>query len=278
MENGMKLNFDKIQATGNDFIVVAKEDVPETVDLALVARKLCRRHFGIGSDGLLVLGPSDKADVKMEMFNPDGTVATCGNGLRCAAIFAQDRGIVKSNEFTLETMGRITPVKRKDGYFAVNMGEPILEARDIPVAGHTGKIINHPFNFGEMEFNVTCVSFGNPHAVIFVDDLDYYDIEQIGPLVENSRHYFPERTNVMLVQVNSPEEIEIKIWERGAGATLSCGTGALASVVAGVLNGLTERKVRVDVPGGVLHIEYPEKGGCIMSGPAERVFQGWVEV
>ena len=273
----MKLNFQKIQATGNDFILVAAKDIPNPKDLHLMARKLCRHHFGIGGDGLLVIGKSDVADCRMEMFNPDGTMSTCGNGLRCAAIFALEHGLAKGDELVIEIQGRLMHVKRTDGNFAVNMGEPILEARDIPVAGHTGHIIKHPFNFGGTEFEVTCINMGNPHAVIFVDDLDYYDIKQIGPLVENSRHYFPDRINVMLVQVKDPNEIEIKIWERGAGATLSCGTGATASVVAGVLTGYTERKVRADVPGGVLDIEYPEKGGCIMSGSVEKVFEGWIE-
>ena len=274
----MRLNFQKIQGTGNDFIVVAAKDINNPKDLPLLARKLCRPHFSIGGDGLLVIGKSSAADCRMDMYNPDGTMSTCGNGLRCAAIFALEQGLVKGDEFTIETQGRTAKVKRNDGNFAVNMGEPILEARDIPVAGHSGPVIKHPFNFGGTEYEVTCVSMGNPHAVIFVDDLDYYDITQIGPLVENSRHYFPDRANVMLVQVKAPHEIEIKIWERGAGPTLSCGTGAMASVVAGVLTGFTERKVRVDVPGGVLDIEYPEKGGCVMSGSVEKVFEGWTEV
>ena len=274
----MNLKFEKMQATGNDFVLVAKKDVPKTDDLNILARQLCRRHFGIGADGLLAIGESDIADCRMDMYNPDGTAATCGNGLRCAAIFAIEHGLVKSNEFNIETQGRMMPIKRIDGDFAVDVGEPILEARDIPVAGHTGHVIKHPFNFGDMTHEVTCVSMGNPHAVIFVDDFDYHDITQIGPQVENSRHYFPERTNVMLVQVKNPNEIEIKIWERGAGPTLSCGTGAVASVIAGVLTGYTDRKVHVDVPGGVLNIEYPENGGCIMSGSAKKVFEGWLEI
>lgn len=274
----MKLNFDKMQATGNDFILVAKEDIPDVGNLHLLTRKLCRRHFGIGGDGLLAIGESSKADCCMDMFNPDGTMSTCGNGLRCAAVFALGHGLVKGDEFSIETQGRVMSITKINGNFAVDMGEPILEARDIPVAGHTGRIIKHPFNFGDNEYEVTCVSMGNPHAVIFLEDLDYHDITQIGPLVENSRHYFPDRINVMLVQVKTPEEIDIKIWERGAGATLSCGTGACAAVVAGVLTGFTGRKVRVDVPGGMLDVEYPEKGGCLMSGPAAKVFEGWVEI
>jgi diaminopimelate epimerase len=274
----VKLKFEKMQATGNDFILIAAKDVPKLEDLPLLARKLCRRHFGIGADGLLAIGESKAADVRMDMFNPDGTMATCGNGLRCAAIFASAHGLIKGDEFTVETQGKVMHVKTVNGEFAVDVGEPILEARNIPVAGHTGHVIKHPFNFGNDKFEVTCVSMGNPHAVIFVDDLDYHDISQLGPIVENSRHYFPERINLMLVQVKDRDDIEIKIWERGAGATLSCGTGAVASVVAGVLTGFTDRKVQVDVPGGVLKIEYPEKGGCTMSGPAAKVFEGSVEI
>jgi diaminopimelate epimerase len=278
MEEEVKLKFEKMHATGNDFILVNGNDIPDKNELPLLARKLCRRHFGIGADGLLAVSESKKADCRMHMFNPDGTESTCGNGLRCAALFALEHKLVDVEEFVIETQGRIMSVKKTNGDFSVDMGEPILEARDIPVAGHTGKVIKHPFNFGDMEFEVTCVSMGNPHAVIFVDDLDYYDIRQLGPLVENSRHYFPDRTNVMLVQVKEPGEIEIKIWERGAGATLSCGTGACAAVVAGVLTGFTDRKVHVDVPGGVLDIEYPEKGGCKMRGNTAKVFEGWVEI
>jgi diaminopimelate epimerase len=278
MEGKLKLKFEKMHATGNDFIMVATKDIPDVDSLRRLARKLCRRHFGVGADGLLAIGDSDIADCRMDMFNPDGTISTCGNGLRCAAVFALERGLASGDEFTIETQGRVMPVKRHGDNFAVNVGEPMLEARDIPVAGHTGRVIRHPFNFDGIEFEVTCVSLGNPHAVIFVEDLDYHDIHHLGPIVENSRHYFPERTNLMLVQVNELNEIKIRIWERGAGATLSCGTGAVASVVAGVLSGFTGRKVRVDVPGGMLDIEYPEKGGCIMSGPAEKVFEGTVKV
>ncbi len=274
----MELKFEKIQATGNDFIMVDKDDIPDQDLIHILARKLCRRHFGIGADGFLAISASDIADCRMDMFNPDGTMATCGNGLRCAAVYALEHGFVTGEQFTIETQERVMPVKLVDKNYAVDMGEPILEARDIPVAGHTGRVINHPFNFDGTEFRVTCVSMGNPHAVIFVEDLDYYDIRQLGPVVENSRHYFPDRTNLMLVQVVEPNEIRIKIWERGAGATLSCGTGACASAVAGVLSGFTERKVRADVPGGILDIEYPEKGGCIMSGPAISVFEGVVEI
>jgi diaminopimelate epimerase len=278
LEENLELKFDKMHATGNDFILVNKKDVPDQNSIHVLARKLCRRHFGIGADGLLAMGSSETADCRMDMFNPDGTTATCGNGLRCASVYALEHGLVKGDEFTIETQERVMLVNRADKNFAVNMGEPILEARDIPVAGHTGQVINHPFNFDGTEFKVTCVSMGNPHAVIFVDELDYYDIRQLGPIVENSRHYFPDRTNVMLVQVIEPGVIRIKIWERGAGATLSCGTGAVASVVAGVLSGLTDRKVQADVPGGILDIEYPEKGGCLMSGPAVKVFEGVVEI
>lgn len=274
----MKLEFEKMQATGNDFIMVATKDVPDPDSVHVLARKLCRRHFGIGGDGLLAMGESGDADCRMDMYNPDGTMATCGNGLRCAAVFAIEHDLVEGDEFTIETQGRVMPVRKNGDEFAINMGEPILEARDIPVQGHTGHVIKHPFNFDGTEYEVTCVSMGNPHAVIFVEDLDYHDILHLGPLVENARHYFPDRANLMLVQVKEPDEIEIKIWERGAGPTLSCGTGAVASVVAGVLCGFTGRKVRVSVPGGVLHIEYPEKGGCYMSGPAKKVYEGWVEI
>lgn len=274
----MKVNFEKMQATGNDFILMSKEDLPDQDSIHLLSRKLCRRHFGIGGDGLLAVGKSDKADCCMDMYNPDGTMSTCGNGLRCVALFAIEHGLVSGDEFTIETQGRIMPIKRVGEEYAVDVGEPILEARDIPVAGHTGRVINCPFSFDGTEYEVTCVSTGNPHAVIFVEDLDYHDIHHLGPLVENARHYFPDRINLMLVQVKEPDEIEIKIWERSAGPTLSCGTGSVASVVAGVLCGFTKRKVQVYVPGGVLDIEYPEKGGCIMSGPAKKVYEGWVEI
>ena len=274
----MKILFTKMHGLGNDFVVIdgRKTKIPS---LNKAAKFLCDRRFGVGADQLLLLGSSKKADFRMDIFNADGsTVEMCGNGLRCIAKYVFDAKLMKKKEVVIETLSGLQTVKvlPKD-QFQVNMGEPILRGRQIPV-NLSGRVINRPLRTEGQEFRVTCVSMGNPHCVIFVEDLIRLPVAKYGPLVETHR-LFPKKTNVEFVQVNSRTEIEMRVWERGAGETLACGSGACGAVVASVLNGMTDRKVRVNLPGGVLNIEWNrETNHVFMTGPATEVFKGTINV
>lgn len=270
-----------MEGLGNDFILIdtLKEDV-SSIDFKKLAPKLCHRHFGIGADGILLVLKSDKANYRMQIFNPDGSEPQmCGNGIRCFARYVYETYEHKT-VISIETLaGIILPVlDPKNNLIEVDMGEPVLEGKKIPVK-ETGKpIVNKKLTAAEKEFTFTAVSMGNPHAVIFVDNVAEVDLECFGPAIEN-HEMFPERTNVEFIEVLNKNEIKMRVWERGAGETLACGTGACASVVAGVLTGKTDRNVKVHLPGGDLSIEWEEDTNHVsMAGPAFEIFKGQIKL
>ncbi|BAF59981.1 MAG: diaminopimelate epimerase [Pelotomaculum sp.] len=274
------MHFTKAHGLGNDFILVDcfKEKVnPE--DFPGLAVKMCDRHFGVGADGLVLLLPSPSADVSMRIFNPDGSEAEmCGNAIRCVAKYLYERGMVKADRIRVETLAgvMIPELLVEEGrvrLVRVDMGEPRLERSEIPMEGPPGRVLGEPLETGGAVYRITAVSMGNPHCVIFVQDLDAVPFQTAGPLIE-THPAFPRRTNVEFIQVLTPEEIKMRVWERGAGETMACGTGACAAVVAGVLNGYTGRRVTVHLKAGDLFIEWPEGKHVYMSGPAEEVFSG----
>ncbi len=272
-----KILFAKMHGAGNDFVVMDALKEPFGLNKDQI-QKLCDRNFGIGADQLLVIAPSEVADIKMLIFNADGDeVEMCGNGIRCIADFAYRYFIVKSKEMTVETLGGIMkPVITGNG-IRVDMGEPILEGKKIPT-GFDGQVVNQPLEVEYEKFDVTAVSMGNPHCVIFEKNGSVTDLHKWGPLIENHEK-FPNRTNVEFIQVQSPEKIKCLVWERGSGQTLACGTGACASVVAGVLTGNTGRNVEVELLGGTLQIEWDEASNHVfMTGPSVEVFRGEVEI
>jgi diaminopimelate epimerase len=277
------MRFTKMHGIGNDYIYV--DGFAETVkDPARAAREMSDRHLGIGGDGLILILPSDKADVRMRMFNADGSEAEmCGNGVRCLAKYAYDHGISRRNPMTVET-GRgvltlsLKVVEDKVREATVNMGEPILalaeipvDARKLPPAGREDEFV---LKLDGSSFNALFVSMGNPHAVMFVENVAAVDLARWGPKVE--RHEaFPRRMNAHWVQVQSRGEVIMRTWERGSGATLACGTGACAVCVAGVRTGRTGRKIVAHLPGGDLSLEWREADNCVyMTGPAVEVFSG----
>jgi len=284
----MKMPFVKMHGCGNDYIYM---DCRERAlpDPAALARRLSDRHFGIGADGLILILPSDKADYRMRMFNSDGSEAEmCGNGIRCFAKYLYDRGLVRGDRVRVETAAGVLPVRLfteggKARRARVNMGLPRLARSHIPMRGPDCPMVkDEPLAVevpgqGAATFRITAVSMGNPHCVIFVDDTDECPVALYGPLIE--RHQaFPSRTNVEFVQVLSPGEARMRVWERGAGETLACGTGASAACVAGVLNGKTHRRLLVHLLGGDLELEWADDGNVYLTGPAEEVFEGVVEI
>ncbi|WP_224984404.1 diaminopimelate epimerase [Geomonas agri] len=278
------MKFTKMQGAGNDYVYVNCFEVT-VQDPAAVAVKVSDRNFGIGSDGLILIMPSEVADVRMRMFNSDGSESEmCGNGIRCVAKYAYDHGIVAKKEITAETGAGIltlqlfTGTNGKVEKVRVNMGPPRLTRKEIPMVGNPDeKVIAEPLNILHSTFNITCASMGNPHCVIFVDDVDNFEVAKYGPLIEN-HELFPRRTNVEFVQVISRTEIRQRTWERGAGETLACGTGSSAVTAACVLNGLTEKKILNHLTGGDLEMEWSEDGNIYMTGPAVEVFSGEIEI
>ena len=281
------MHFTKMHGIGNDFVMV---DCLGTNGPALLAEcrsravELCDRKFGIGGDGVIALLPGEAAPFAMRMFNPDGTESEmCGNGIRCFAKFLFDRGLTQGrNEIAVETGAgllslQVTPgADGKADTVRVDMGEPVLTPAQVPtVLSETdAPVINTPLELADRTLHVTAVSMGNPHAVVFVDDAQAYPIETVGPQVEH-HPAFPRRTNTEFIQVLSDREIIFRVWERGAGATLACGTGACAAVVACVLNNQTGRQVLVHLPGGDLDIFWSEADNHVyMTGPAAEVFTG----
>jgi len=261
--------------------VALGQDLPE--DLGGLAREICNRHTGVGADGLVLILSSEQADVRMRIFNSDGSEAQmCGNAIRCVARYLYERGLVPKKKIKVDTLaGIIVPeivlgansAENKVSMVKVDMGKPMLERSDIPMLGPPGKVVGEKLAVDGREIQVTAVSMGNPHCVIFVDDVDEFPLDQVGPAVE--RHpSFPERTNVEFVQVMNWKEVRMRVWERGAGETLACGTGACATTVAGVLNNLTGRTVTVHLKGGDLTIEWGGNGRVYMTGPAEEIFEG----
>ena len=281
------MKFTKMQGCGNDYVYV--NGFTEKIDQDKkpeVVRFLSDRHFGIGGDGVIFINPSDKADFEMEMFNADGTRSEmCGNGIRCVAKFVYDYGMttktkdlpiisgghVKYLDLTVGEEGKVSMVK-------VNMGAPILTPSEIPVVAVGDRAINLPITVQGEEYHMTCVSMGNPHAIVFVDDVKCLDLEKIGPSFEK-HEIFPDRVNTEFIHVIDRHTIDMRVWERGSGETFACGTGTCASVVACVLNGLTEDEVLVHLLGGDLKIHYDrEKDTVYMTGPATVVCTGEVEV
>jgi diaminopimelate epimerase len=276
------MNFTKAQGAGNDFIVVEGEQAPR--DWSRLAIAMCDRHFGIGSDGLLVILPSNNADFQMRMFNPDGSEAeACGNGLRCLVKYVLDKGLadVKSSEISIATISGVKKArfhtKGKTTIIQVAMGEPNFSAKDIPVAlkpGNTEPILDYPLKVGDKKLNLSLVSLGNPHAVYFIQQaVSDFPLSEIGPKVENHQ-IFPKRANFEVARVLSRKEIEARVWERGVGETLACGSGACAIAVLARLHGYTDSKVDIRLPGGTLNVEGAGSGEVLLSGPAEIVFSG----
>ena len=283
----MKINFVKMHGLGNDFILIdcLYKSLGNSSFLSYLAKKLCNRNFGIGADGLILILPSSKADLRMGIFNYDGSEAQmCGNGIRCFAKYAYENKLVSKNKFTVETLAGIiipelTISNNKILGVKVNMGIPKLRRRDIPMAGEdTPTVVDEILKINpEQIFKITCVSMGNPHCIIFVNDVKSIPVDKIGPKIEN-HPLFPEKTNVEFIQVLNRKEINFRVWERGVGETLACGTGACAALVANVLNKKTDRKATIHLPGGDLDIQWADDGHVYMTGPAELVFKGEIEI
>jgi len=278
-----EIQFVKMHGLGNDFVVVDCLTHPYAVpELVVAAEHLCDRRFGIGGDGVLLLLPSQQADFRMRIINSDGSEAEmCGNGMRCFAKYLYEHGLTTKTRFTVETLaGLITPLLLIDeGHVRavqVDMGEPRLERAQIPMLGPEGKVVSEPLAVDGETFAVTAVSMGNPHAVIFVENVQTFPVERYGPLIETNTA-FPRKTNVEFTQVDNSRQLRMRVWERGSGVTLACGTGACATLVAAVLNGLTERTATVTLPGGPLDIDWNEDDNHVyMTGPATEVFSGTV--
>lgn len=277
----MKLKFTKMHGCGNDYIYVNGdiEKVPEEKKPEIV-RRLSDRHFGIGGDGVIFINPSKEADFEMEMYNMDGSRAEmCGNGIRCVGKYVYDKGLTNKTEISVVSCGKIKyltlfPENGKIEAVRVNMGAPILKAAEIPVIAGSGEVIGELIEVDDKTYQMTCVSMGNPHAVIFMDEILQLPLEKIGPLFENHVR-FPKRTNTEFVKVLDRENVMMRVWERGTGETLACGTGACAVAVACILNGLTKERVTVKLLGGELQIEWDRKENLIyMTGPAATVFEG----
>ena len=280
----MNMKFTKMHGCGNDYVYVnCTNGMIE--DPSEVSKYVSDRHFGIGSDGLILICSSDIADFRMAMYNADGSEgAMCGNGIRCVAKYVYDKGLTDKKNISIETKSGIKELELtvEDGkvlLVKVNMGAPILKAKDIPVDIDTEKCIDSDINVDGKNYKITCVSMGNPHAVTFIDeDVKLFPIEKIGPKFEN-HPMFPDRVNTEFVQVLNRHEVNMRVWERGSGETLACGTGTCATVVACVLNGLTDDEVTVHLLGGDLFIKYDRENNTVwMTGPAVIAFEGTVEI
>lgn len=273
----MKLTFSKMHGLGNDFIVIDNRTRDLAADFSGLSKRLCDRRFGIGADQILLLETSETADFAMKIFNADGSeVEMCGNGIRCLAKYIWDRGFSAKNVLEIETRAGIIRPERAGELVKVDMGEPVLDGRQIPVA-LDGRIMDMPLRVDDRELRITCVSMGNPHAVIVVDNVDAFDVHRYGPIIEHSP-LFPKRTNVEFIQVLGTDSIRMRVWERGSGETLACGTGASAVGVAAHLLGLTAKKTTVHLRGGDLLIEWAGNNHVSMTGPAVDVFEGVMHV
>lgn len=277
------MKFTKMHGLGNDYVYVncceEKIDNPPAV-----ARFVSDRHFGIGSDGLIMINPSKTADFEMEMYNADGSRGEmCGNGIRCVAKYVYDYGLTDKTQISVETLGGIkyldlTVEDGKVSLVKVDMGKPELEADLIPIISEREQVIDEPIEVDGKEYHMTGVSMGNPHAVIYVDDVKGLDLEKIGPKFENHER-FPKRINTEFVHCIDRQTVEMRVWERGSGETLACGTGACAVAVSSILNNLTDTQVTVKLLGGDLQIEWDrEKDRVFMTGPATVVFDGVIDI
>ena len=279
------MKFTKMHGCGNDYVYV--DAFCETVkDPSALARVIADRHFGVGGDGLILICPSETADARMRMFNADGSEGDmCGNGIRCVAKYVYDNKLTDKTSISVETLGGIKYLELnvENGRVEtvrVDMGAPILTPAKIPVSGYDSKerIVAEPVLVAGEGYDITCVSMGNPHCIVYVDDVNAQNLDMIGPIFENYP-IFPNRINTEFIQVLDKNTIAMRVWERGSGETLACGTGACASVVASVLNGFTDRNVRVRLLGGELDICWDEKDDHVyMTGPATTVFTGEIEI
>jgi len=277
-----RLRFTKMHGIGNDYVYV--DCFSQTVsDPVSVARRLSPRRTAVGADGLILICPSHIADCRMEMYNADGSRGEmCGNGIRCVGKYVYEHGLARKEALQIETDAGIKTLRLQvhDGRVdavTVDMGEPILDGPRIPVAAE-GRIINMPFQMGAETYAITCVSVGNPHCIVFVDKVAGLPLAEIGPRFEH-HSFFPKRVNTEFVQIVGPHELRMRVWERGSGETAACGTGACAALVAGVLNGKTDRRATVHLSGGDLDIEWRVTDNHVfMTGPAEEAFTGEVEV
>jgi len=298
----MKLEFTKMHGLGNDFILIdclKDESGVRSLEFGELGKKLCHRRFGIGADQLLLLYPSKSADFMMRIFNADGSeVEMCGNGIRCFAKYIWDRGLSGKTILEIETIAGIMRPGKADGLVRVDMGEPVFEPERIPVkivqsskfkvpssekdnstlnTQHSTPVVDYPLQIDDKEFKITCVSMGNPHAVIIVDNVPEFPVAYYGPMIE-IHPFFPKRTNVEFVEALNSSEIRMRVWERGAGETMACGTGAAAAAVAAHLKGLAEKSVTVHLKGGDLSIEWAGDNHVYMTGPAEEVFTGKINL
>lgn len=277
------MKFTKMQGLGNDYVYVNcfKETIENPPEMA---KKVSNRNFGIGSDGLIMINPSDVADFEMEMYNADGSRSEmCGNGIRCVGKYVYDYGLTEKEHISVETLAGIkyldlTVEDGKVKLVKVDMGNPELVPANIPIVADGDRVIDEPINVNGTEYRMTGVSMGNPHAVVYVEDVKGLDIETIGPAFENHER-FPNRVNTEFVKVLDQNTVEMRVWERGSGETMACGTGACAVAVACILNGLTEDKVTVKLLGGDLQIEWDKEADKVyMTGPAEVSFDGEINL
>lgn len=280
------MKFTKMQGCGNDYVYVngmeeklSQERKPEIV------RFLSDRHFGIGGDGVIFINAAEEADFEMEMYNADGTRSEmCGNGIRCVAKFVYDKRLTDKKQISIVSAGKIKyldlTVNEEDlvEMVKVNMGNPILEPSQIPAVFEGDMVVDAPIEVQGQEYKVTCVSMGNPHAVVFVEDTEGLNLEKIGPDFEHHK-VFPNRTNTEFVEIVDRKHVKMRVWERGTGETLACGTGCCATVVACVLNGLTDTDVEVEVLGGKIQIRWDRESNLVyMTGPATTVFEGEIHI
>lgn len=277
------IKFTKMHGLGNDYVYIDCTEEQKIKNISSLAQFISNRHFGVGSDGLILICKSDIADFKMRMFNYDGTEAEmCGNGIRCVGKFVYDKGLTKKDNITVETLAGIKKLKfniKEENVetVEVDMGEPILEPYKIPVISEEAIVKNLKIKARENEFKFTCVSMGNPHAITIVDNTKDFNIEKYGPVLEKDEH-FPRRANIEFIELVDKNNIKMRVWERGAGETLACGTGACASVVACALNGYIESEANVELLGGTLKIRWDKENNHIyMTGPATTVFEGEID-
>jgi len=277
------MEFTKMHGLGNDFVVVyGEQELP--ANASELALKVCNRYFGIGADGLVYILPSERADFRMRIMNSDGTEAEqCGNAIRCVSKYVYDNGYIDRDEITIETLGagvqkvQLTVVDNVVEKVRVDMGEPILNGLQVPTTIDAAQIVEHPIEAAGQSFSFTAVSMGNPHCVIPVEDAANYDYSVVGPLLEK-HELFPKKINVEFVTVYNRNHVEMRVWERGAGPTLACGTGACATLVASVLRGVTDREATISLQGGDLYIEWNSSDNHVyMTGPAQEVFRGRFE-
>lgn len=275
-----KLKFTKMHGLGNDFIIIntLKSDPSILRKIKKRISFFSDRRFGIGADQILLVLPSKEADFQMKIYNADGSNAeTCGNGIRCFFKYLHDQKISTKNSISVYTKGGIITPRYKGKLIEVDMGEPKLNCHDIAI-NWEGELINRPLSFSDIKFMITCVSVGNPHCVIFVQNAEKFPVSIYGPKVEQ-HHLFPQKTNVEFVEVIDENHISMRVWERGVGETLACGSGACAAAVASSLNKKTKRNIKVDLKGGSLNIFWKKKDGHVyMTGPAETVFNGEIEI